>query len=68
MVVEKTDNGLYGYMNTDGNLEINYQYDFADDFSEGLAVVEKDGKYGFIDKEGNVVIDFKYTSASFFSK
>ena len=36
------------------------QYDFAWNFSEGLAWVKKDGKYGFIDKTGKVVIALQY--------
>ena len=32
----------------------------ANDFSEGLASVNKDGKWGFIDKTGKVIIPFIY--------
>ena len=57
----------YGYINTEGKLVIDCQYDFTDEFSEGLARVQKNGKYGFIDKQGNVVIDFIYDEANNFS-
>lgn len=33
------------------------------DFSEGLAVVEKNGKMGYIDKTGKIVIEPKYDAA-----
>ena len=36
------------------------KYDFAGNFSEGLAVVEFDGKYGYIDKTGKEIIPPKY--------
>lgn len=50
-----------GYMDKKGNVKIKFEYyDDADEFSEGLASVEKDGKAkvvkngieGFIDKNG----------------
>ena len=37
-----------------------YLYDYADDFSEGLAVVMKNGKCGVIDKTGKSVVPFDY--------
>jgi hypothetical protein len=47
---------------------INFQYDFAEAFSDGLALVKKDGKYGFIDKEGKSVIEPHFVSATAFSE
>ncbi|HAB50885.1 MAG TPA: hypothetical protein DCE80_01675, partial [Ignavibacteriales bacterium] len=40
------------------------KYDLADDFVEGLAMVELNGKRGFIDKEGKEVTPLKYDWAS----
>lgn len=55
-----------GYIDTRGNLVIDYQYSGSlslMDFKEGLAVVKKNGKYGYIDRFGRTVIDFKYEDA-----
>ena len=43
------------------------KYDYAYEFSDGLACVEKDDLYGFIDKSGNLVVPLKYESANNFS-
>ena len=47
---------MYGYFDENGKNITGYIYSNADDFSEGLASVEKNGKYGFIDKNGKEVI------------
>lgn len=61
----------YGYMGLTGELIIPADYEKAEQFSEGMAVVAKgsypDYKYGFIDKEGKVVIPLEYDGASDFS-
>ncbi|PIC58298.1 hypothetical protein CSV80_05820 [Sporosarcina sp. P12(2017)] len=44
------------------------QYDFARDFSEGLAAVKLGDKWGYIDTDGNTVIDFQYDKAFNFSE
>ena len=41
-------------------------YDFAGDFSEGLAEVKLNGKYGFIDKTGKEIIPIKFDYTSGF--
>ena len=41
------DKGKYGYINKSGKVEIAEQFDFAEKFCEGMAVVKKDGKRGF---------------------
>lgn len=76
------DNGVYtgaykwGYINKEGDVVIDFLYDNAFGFSEGLGAVaiqrenkEKPGaskvtEYGFIDKTGKVVIPFKYSIPS----
>lgn len=50
----------YGYINKTGKEVIPLKYDFADDFSEGLARVVLDDKAGYIDKIGKEVIPLKY--------
>ena len=56
----------YGLMNYKGKVIVEPQYDYLENFSEGLAAVEKDGKWGFIDKKGREVIPLKFDSAGDF--
>ena len=50
--------GKWGYIDTNGEWVVNPQFDWANDFSDGLALVELNGKYGYIDKTGAFVIVF----------
>ncbi len=59
-------NNKYGYMK-DGKMVIKASYDYASEFSEGLARVGKKGKYGFINENGKVVVPIKYATASNFN-
>lgn len=58
---------LFGYMDEEGNLMINYAYEEANDFHEGLASVKRNGKYGVIIANGNKVVDFTYEFISDFN-
>lgn len=49
--------GKYGYINKKGIVVINYQFDIADGFENGKAVVSIDGAYGVIDTEGKFIIN-----------
>ena len=54
------ENGKYGYINTKGEVVINPQYDWALDFSEGLAIVmlvrdKNHSTYGIINIKGELV-------------
>lgn len=57
--VRAPDNGLTGYVDSDGRWVIPPQYDSAHNFSEGLAKVEVGGKRGFINIHGQFVIQAK---------
>ncbi|MDR1729136.1 MAG: WG repeat-containing protein [Prevotellaceae bacterium] len=59
-------NNKYGYMK-DGKMVIKASYDYASEFSEGLARVSKNGKYGFVNEKGKVVVPIKYVTASNFN-
>ena len=48
--------GKYGYMDKNGKMVIEPQFEEGFEFHEGIAIVKKDGKYGFIDKTGNFII------------
>ncbi|WP_394333474.1 WG repeat-containing protein [Flexibacter flexilis] len=47
-------------MDKQGTEVIPLIYDYAENFSEGLACVNKNGKVGFINTEGKEVIPFVY--------
>jgi hypothetical protein len=57
----------YGFITTDGKWLIAPKYDFAEDLSDGLAVVCLDKKYGFIDATGKEVLPLSYDFARKFS-
>lgn len=50
-------NGKWGYVSTDGELVLDYQYEDAQSFHNGFAAVCKDGKWGYIDTSGNMAVD-----------
>jgi len=67
LVALQNQNNKYGFVNTSGKTVIPFNYDSAESFSEGLAVVSK-GKYGFIDKTGKTVVSLNYDYANSFSE
>ena len=40
----------------------------GEQFSQGLAAVQRDGKWGYIDTKGRLVIDYQFDSAEKFSE
>lgn len=57
----------YGYLDKQGNVAIDYIYDSAYSFQDGLAPVKKDGKWSYIDTNGNSVMDyFEEDTVSYF--
>lgn len=53
--------GKYGFVDKDGKVIVDYQYDDAtEQNSYGYAGVKKDGKWGSIDNKGNVVQEPTY--------
>ena len=59
--------GKWGFADTLGKIVIAPQWDFAKDFSDGLAVVGLNNKYGYIDKTGSEIIPLKYDSIGYLS-
>ena len=53
----------YGYVNESLSVAIDFSYDRAEQFSEGLAAVSQSGKFGYIGETGSVEIPFEYDSA-----
>lgn len=53
--------GKYGFVDKDGNVVIDYQYDDATEQNTyGYAGIKKDGKWGVIDNKGNIVQEPTY--------
>lgn len=61
--IYNNEKGKVACIDKQGNIVIDYIYDNAMNFSEGLCCVIKDRKFGYIDKQGNVVIDLKYNTS-----
>lgn len=57
----------WGFINVDGEVVIEPQYDEARSFLNGYAAVKIDGKWGFIDNEGNIVIEPQFKDAKDFN-
>ena len=53
-------NKKYGFLNLDGSIAIDFIFDEAESFSEGLTAVVKNGYWGFINTKGETVIDFTF--------
>ena len=75
------EHGKYGYIDKTGQIVIRPQYDYAENFCEGLAVVgvsgttthfgvkhdeHSGGKYGYIDTNGKIIIQPQYDWAGGF--
>lgn len=63
--LQKTD-GKWGYLDKHNNVVIEYKYDDAFPFFEGLACVQIDGKKGFINRNGEYVISPQFDSTTYF--
>jgi hypothetical protein len=60
------EGNLYGYKNDAGEVVVHPQYNYAEEFSEGRAVVKRLGsreECGYIDCSGEEVIPLRYTHA-----
>lgn len=59
------EGGLWGFINTDGEIVIPCQFELAYPFSEDLAVIYENGKYGYIDKNGDVAIPIEFSPLAY---
>ena len=59
--------GKTGFVNRDGKLVINPQFDDARNFYDGLALVSSGGKAGYIDEDGKSIINPQFDVAGDFS-
>lgn len=58
--------GQWGYIDKDGVVVVEPQFDLALPFTDGLAAVETGGLWGFIDKTGSVAIEPQFDDAESF--
>ena len=58
----------WGFIDTAGNVAIDFQYDEVENFREDLAAVRQGDKWGYIDKNGKEVISCKYDEVHSFSE
>ncbi len=59
-------NGIWGFADEDGEVEIPCQFEQVTFFSGGRASVKHGGKYGFINKHGKYLIKPKYDTIGYF--
>lgn len=52
--------GKYGYINKKGEIVIEPIYQKANNFKEGIALIQKNDLFGFINTKGEIVIPIKY--------
>ncbi len=62
------ENGKYGYIDHSGNVVITPQFEEANHFSEGIAMVKTRNKWGYIDKNGQYVINPQFDDRFYFSE
>lgn len=60
--------GKVGFADQSGNEVIKCQFDGAQPFSNGVAIVTKSGKSGIIDSKGTILLPLKYTQISKWNK
>ena len=60
--------GRFGYVDPEGRVVIEPQFDEARNFVEGLAGVSKGGKWGYIDRHGRFVIGPQFDWGHDFSR
>ena len=59
--------GKWGFIDAEGKVVIEPQYDDARSFSNGYAAVQKDGKWGFINSDNEMVIEPEFEDARGFN-
>ena len=61
LVVNEEGEEKWGFVDKDGRIAINPQFDSVSNFSDGLCgVMNSEGKWGFIDKEGKISINYQF--------
>ena len=59
-------NGKWGFIDSEGTVQIDFQFDDARSFGQHLAAVEIDGQWGYVNVKGEVVIAPEFLEARSF--
>lgn len=59
--------GLWGFIDQEGTVRIDYQFEDALSFGQHLAAVKVDGKWGYVSLKGEIAIEPSYLDAGSFS-
>ncbi|MDL2301778.1 WG repeat-containing protein [Lachnospiraceae bacterium OttesenSCG-928-D06] len=65
--VKSMENSKYGLMGADGKIIVDTKYDMPIEFSEDMALVERNGRIGYINLNGELVIESDYSWGCAFS-
>ena len=65
---EKQGHGRFGFIDRSGKLIIKPRFDFAESFSEGLALVYVNGACGYVNPKGEMVMEPTFSFATSFSE
>lgn len=68
LIPYRCENGKFGYVDEKGKEWIEGKFDYAEEFSEDLAVVQVGKYFGYIDCEGEIIIPLQYTQAVCFQQ
>lgn len=60
-------NGKWGFIDTSGTLQLDFQFENALSFGQHLAAVQKDGLWGYVSLLGEIVIEPQFLEAKSFS-
>ena len=52
--------GLWGFLDTKGSLEIPFAYEAVTDFQNGRAGFKINGKWGIMNRKGEILIDARF--------
>lgn len=61
-------NNKFGYINKNGEIIIDFCFDFASDFRDGLARIQFNKQWGYINKKGNILFTLKCNLCTDFSE
>jgi hypothetical protein len=62
------EQGKWGYVDMDGEVKIEPQYEAARSFSHGVAAVCVDGKWGYINESNTLVVEPQFTACGYVSE
>lgn len=67
-LIETEYDGFWGFVNTKGDVIVDFKWDEVNTFHYGLAPVKKDNLWGVIDNSGNLIVDIQYQDVKVFEE